>query len=39
MTKFRPVVISGPSGSGKSTLLAKLFKEFEGMFAFSVSRE
>ncbi|RJE25630.1 guanylate kinase [Aspergillus sclerotialis] len=35
--KFRPVVISGPSGTGKSTLLKKLFKEFPGVFGFSVS--
>ena len=39
MTKFRPLVFSGPSGGGKSTLLTRLFKEFEGVFAFSVSRE
>lgn len=37
MTKFRPLVFSGPSGGGKSTLLTRLFKEFEGVFAFSVS--
>ncbi|XP_064598261.1 uncharacterized protein LOC135464694 isoform X1 [Liolophura sinensis] len=34
---IKPVVISGPSGGGKSTLLARLFKEFEDCFAFSVS--
>lgn len=35
--ELRPIVMSGPSGSGKSTLLEKLFKEFPGCFAFSVS--
>ncbi|XP_005095062.2 guanylate kinase isoform X2 [Aplysia californica] len=34
---LRPIVISGPSGSGKSTLLNKLFAEYPGCFAFSVS--
>ncbi|KAI0305974.1 guanylate kinase [Multifurca ochricompacta] len=33
----RPLVLSGPSGSGKSTLLKRLFGEFPGQFAFSVS--
>ncbi|KAK3764294.1 hypothetical protein RRG08_008776 [Elysia crispata] len=33
----KPIVISGPSGSGKSTLLNKLFAEFPGCFAFSIS--
>ncbi|XP_059178503.1 uncharacterized protein LOC131957757 [Physella acuta] len=35
--ELRPIVMSGPSGSGKSTLLEKLFAEFPGCFAFSVS--
>lgn len=35
----RPVVLSGPSGAGKSTLLKKLFKDYENVFGFSVSRE
>jgi guanylate kinase len=34
----RPLVLSGPSGVGKSTLLARLFKEYPGVFGFSVSR-
>jgi guanylate kinase len=34
---LQAVVISGPSGSGKSTLLTKLFDEFKGCFAFSIS--
>ncbi|KAH9992787.1 guanylate kinase [Russula compacta] len=33
----RPLVLSGPSGSGKSTLLKRLFAEYPGQFAFSVS--
>lgn len=35
----RPVVLSGPSGAGKSTLIKKLFKDYENIFGFSVSRE
>ncbi|NXV41831.1 KGUA kinase, partial [Uria aalge] len=35
----RPVVLSGPSGAGKSTLLKKLFKDYENVFGFSVSRD
>lgn len=35
----RPLVLSGPSGSGKSTLLKRLFAEYPGQFAFSVSRQ
>ncbi|KNE64793.1 guanylate kinase [Allomyces macrogynus ATCC 38327] len=33
----RPLVLSGPSGAGKSTLLTRLFKEYPGVFGFSVS--
>ena len=33
------IVISGPSGSGKTTLVKKLMAEFDGYFAFSVSRK
>lgn len=33
------MVLSGPSGAGKSTLLKKLFKDYENVFGFSVSRE
>ncbi|KAI9175872.1 guanylate kinase [Blastocladiella emersonii ATCC 22665] len=33
----RPLVVSGPSGSGKSTLLNRMFKEYPGVFGFSVS--
>ncbi|XP_013083721.2 uncharacterized protein LOC106068790 isoform X1 [Biomphalaria glabrata] len=36
-TELRAIVMSGPSGGGKSTLLNKLFAEFPGCFAFSVS--
>ena len=36
---FQPIVMSGPSGSGKSTLVKKLMAEYDGCFAFSVSRE
>ncbi len=36
---YQPVVLCGPSGSGKSTLVKKLMAEFEGCFAFSISRE
>ncbi|CAG5128839.1 unnamed protein product, partial [Candidula unifasciata] len=36
-TQIRPIVVSGPSGGGKSTLLTKLFDEFKGCFAFSIS--
>ena len=36
---IRPAVISGPSGSGKSTLVKRLMKEFQGVFALSVSRK
>lgn len=35
----RPLVLSGPSGAGKSTLLKRLFNEYPGNFAFSVSRQ
>ncbi|OXB75209.1 UNVERIFIED_CONTAM: hypothetical protein H355_002742 [Colinus virginianus] len=35
----RPVVLSGPSGAGKSTLIKKLFKDYENIFGFSVSRD
>ena len=31
------VVLCGPSGVGKGTLLEKLFKEYPGMFGFSIS--
>lgn len=33
------MVLSGPSGAGKSTLIKKLFKDYENVFGFSVSRE
>ena len=39
MTEIRPVVVSGPSGCGKSTLVKRLMTEYEGYFAFSVSRK
>ena len=35
---FKPVVLCGPSGSGKSTLVKKLMEEFQGCFAFTISR-
>ena len=35
----RLLVLSGPSGSGKSTLLKRLFHDYPGKFAFSVSRQ
>ncbi|XP_063215954.1 guanylate kinase isoform X2 [Bacillus rossius redtenbacheri] len=31
------LVLCGPSGSGKSTLIGRLFKDFPGIFSFSVS--
>eukprot|EP00042_Codosiga_hollandica_P016525 m.42539 g.42539 ORF g.42539 m.42539 type:complete len:206 (-) comp46455_c0_seq1:88-705(-) len=34
---MRPLVFAGPSGAGKSTLVKRLFKDFPGVFAFSVS--
>ncbi|XP_074653864.1 guanylate kinase-like [Tubulanus polymorphus] len=37
MSTVRPVVFSGPSGSGKSTLVKKLMKQYDGLFAFSIS--
>ncbi|GMR51393.1 hypothetical protein PMAYCL1PPCAC_21588, partial [Pristionchus mayeri] len=37
MPSARPVVLSGPSGGGKSTILTRAMKEYEGVFAFSVS--
>ena len=36
---FKPVVLCGPSGSGKSTLVKKLMEEFQGCFAFTISRK
>ena len=37
MSKGKLIVISGPSGVGKGTLKAKLFEEFVGRIAYSVS--
>jgi len=39
MSSLHPLVFSGPSGSGKSTLVHRLMKEYQGCFAFSVSRK